>query len=405
VAAGPPSERDNGAQTLSQLPLARRCFSRGSAWAPRRLGAAFAGKPDGGGRAGGAPRRRRTLAARASRQTDWFEQLPRKHRSSSTPTQRRAPAHAMLFANNYFVANKSLSGSRTAISPWCIAWRHQSTLRSRRFNDAMWARSDGRRARATRHASQEDPKTSQAPDRQRIHSLRIREATAELWHHAEAGAASAGRSPGGLSDGDAGERGRPSRRRQRQSRGHYNELVANLVGERARRPGGHRRRQPRAGARILARLRGMSANTSLESHICAAQSFLQPSSWRVYRRPSPGTGHQESVPGISNFRAWKRRSHAPVQRHRRRCGGEAPRLRLESSICVRRAKPARSDRAAEQARRRRRASRSCTAVQCGRARSHLWIAFSGGDRACESAGVRALASANRAAALWLVKTD
>jgi len=130
-----------------------------------------------------------------------------------------------------------------------VIWRaHQSTPFA--FNDAMWARSTapGSRNAARFEIQRPAGATStytQPPDTG---------GTAELWHHAGSREA-ARRSPGGLSDGDAGERGDHRQKTGGKAEDIYNELVANLVGN-AHVSRRHRRRQPRAGARILAAYAG-----------------------------------------------------------------------------------------------------------------------------------------------------
>jgi intracellular sulfur oxidation DsrE/DsrF family protein len=90
---------------------------------------------------------------------DWFDQPAAvKHRFFLDTTTADALGGAILFANNYFTANRTGYGLADADLSVIICVRHQSTAFG--FNDAIWAKYGaalGQRAAFT------DPKTNEAP--------------------------------------------------------------------------------------------------------------------------------------------------------------------------------------------------------------------------------------------------
>jgi intracellular sulfur oxidation DsrE/DsrF family protein len=142
----------------SQLPLARRWFLSRLGVGAAAFGAAFGGKPTGADAQAVPPGDGGHWQPARHAQDDWFEQLPGKHRFFFDTTTAQGLGHAMLFANNYFVANKNAYGLENGDLAVVICVRHQSTPFA--FNDAMWAKYGAGLAQRARF---EDPKTSQAP--------------------------------------------------------------------------------------------------------------------------------------------------------------------------------------------------------------------------------------------------
>jgi intracellular sulfur oxidation DsrE/DsrF family protein len=118
------------------------------------LGAASASVPAAGAQA---EAERRWQPARHE-QDDWLERIPGKHRfifDSITPD---AFGSAMLFANNYFIANQNGYGLQSSDLAVVIVARHFSTPFA--FNDAIWAKYG---APIAQQINFNDPKTKQAP--------------------------------------------------------------------------------------------------------------------------------------------------------------------------------------------------------------------------------------------------
>ena len=91
-------------------------------------------------------------------QDDWFDQLPGKHRflfDTSTP---QGFGGALLFANNYFEANRTGYGLQNSDLALVIVARHNSTPFA--FNDAIWSKYG---AAISQQSGFTDPKTKQPP--------------------------------------------------------------------------------------------------------------------------------------------------------------------------------------------------------------------------------------------------
>jgi hypothetical protein len=89
---------------------------------------------------------------------DWMDKLPGKHRMVFDTTTPDGFGHALLFANNFFIANQSgygLSNSDVAV---VIVARHNSTPFA--YNDRIWGKYG---AAISRQANFTDPKTKAAP--------------------------------------------------------------------------------------------------------------------------------------------------------------------------------------------------------------------------------------------------
>ncbi len=91
-------------------------------------------------------------------QDDWMEAVPGKHRFVFDTTTPAGFGAAILFANNYFVANQNAYGLQNSDLAVIIVARHQSTAFA--FNDSIWMKYG---AAISQAANFTDPKTKQAP--------------------------------------------------------------------------------------------------------------------------------------------------------------------------------------------------------------------------------------------------
>jgi intracellular sulfur oxidation DsrE/DsrF family protein len=137
---------------MEKLPLPRRSFvSR--LGAGTLFGAALA-QPGAAAQAPSAGRR----GFQPSRHThdEWLEQLAGKHRFILDTTTSDGFGTALLYANNYFVANQSGYGLGIADLAVVIVARHLATAFA--YNDAMWAKYGAALARVIGF---NDPQTKQ----------------------------------------------------------------------------------------------------------------------------------------------------------------------------------------------------------------------------------------------------
>jgi len=91
-------------------------------------------------------------------QDDWMDKLPGKHRFIFDTTTAAGFGGAILFANNYFVANQNAYGLQNSDLAVIIVARHQSTAFA--FNDTIWEKYG---TAITAQVKLNDPKTQQAP--------------------------------------------------------------------------------------------------------------------------------------------------------------------------------------------------------------------------------------------------
>jgi intracellular sulfur oxidation DsrE/DsrF family protein len=91
-------------------------------------------------------------------QDDWFDQIPGSHRFVFDTTSPAGFGSALLFANNFFIANQSGYGLGNSDIALVIVARHNSTAFA--FNEAMWMKYGTAIAEA---AGFEDPKTKGRP--------------------------------------------------------------------------------------------------------------------------------------------------------------------------------------------------------------------------------------------------
>jgi hypothetical protein len=90
---------------------------------------------------GSSPARAQTRTAFAPArhtQDEWFDQVPGKHRVFIDSASADGISDALLFASNYFAANKSGYGLEDADVAVIVCMRHFSTPFA--FNNAMWAK-------------------------------------------------------------------------------------------------------------------------------------------------------------------------------------------------------------------------------------------------------------------------
>ena len=91
-------------------------------------------------------------------QDDWMDKVPGKHRFIFDTIAPDAFGMALLFSNNYFIANQDGYGLQNSDLAVVIVARHNSTPFA--FNDAMWAKYG---VPIAQRAGFSDPKTKQAP--------------------------------------------------------------------------------------------------------------------------------------------------------------------------------------------------------------------------------------------------
>ena len=91
-------------------------------------------------------------------QDDWLDQVPGQHRLVFDTTMPEGLGNALLYANNFYLANQNGYGLGNADVAIVIVMRHASTLFA--YNDAMWAKYGTVLAQRSNLI---DPKTSQAP--------------------------------------------------------------------------------------------------------------------------------------------------------------------------------------------------------------------------------------------------
>ena len=91
-------------------------------------------------------------------QDDWLDQVPGKHRFVFDTTSPAAFGAALLYANNFFVANQSGYGLGNPDAAVVIVARHNSTPFA--YTDAIWAKYGTTLAQ---HTGFDDPKTKQRP--------------------------------------------------------------------------------------------------------------------------------------------------------------------------------------------------------------------------------------------------
>ncbi len=92
-------------------------------------------------------------------QDDWFDQIPGSHRFIIDTISPSGLGSALLFANNFFVANQQGYGLGNADAAVVIVLRHNSTGFA--FSDAMWAKYSTAIGEAA--GNFDDPKTKTKP--------------------------------------------------------------------------------------------------------------------------------------------------------------------------------------------------------------------------------------------------
>jgi intracellular sulfur oxidation DsrE/DsrF family protein len=91
-------------------------------------------------------------------QDDWLDEIPGKHRFVFDTTSPAGAGAALLYANNYLLANQNAYGLGTGDNAIVIVVRHNSTPFA--YNDALW----GKYGSVLAERSEiEDPKTKQRP--------------------------------------------------------------------------------------------------------------------------------------------------------------------------------------------------------------------------------------------------
>jgi len=91
-------------------------------------------------------------------QDDWLDQLPGQHRLVFDTTSPAGFGSAMLYTNNYFLANQNGYGLGNTELAVVIVVRHNSTQFA--YNDAIWAKYG---VMLTQPTNFNDPETKQAP--------------------------------------------------------------------------------------------------------------------------------------------------------------------------------------------------------------------------------------------------
>ena len=91
-------------------------------------------------------------------QDDWMDRVPGKHRFIFDTTTPAGLGAAILYANNYFIANQNAYGLPNSDLAVIIVARHQSTAFA--FNDSIWMKYG---STISQQINFTDPKTKQAP--------------------------------------------------------------------------------------------------------------------------------------------------------------------------------------------------------------------------------------------------
>lgn len=91
-------------------------------------------------------------------QDDWLDKLPGKHRFIFDTISGDGFGHALLFANNYFIANQNGYGLTNSDLAVVVVARHASTPFA--YNDVIWSKYG---EAISRQANFIDPKTKAAP--------------------------------------------------------------------------------------------------------------------------------------------------------------------------------------------------------------------------------------------------
>src|SRR5437867_3927893 len=120
-------------------------------------GAAFAAAAVGAGALQAQSRADRWEPERHT-EDDWLDKISGKHRLVFDATMPDGFGYALLYASNYFIANKDAYGLQDSDLAVVIVARHFSTPFA--FNDAMWKKYG---ATISRLSNFTDPKTKQAP--------------------------------------------------------------------------------------------------------------------------------------------------------------------------------------------------------------------------------------------------
>src|SRR5438094_4427066 len=120
-------------------------------------GAAFAAAAVGAGALQAQSRADRWEPERHT-EDDWLDKISGKHRLVFDAAMPDGFGYALLYASNYFIANKDAYGLKDSDLAVVIVARHFATPFA--FNDAMWKKYG---ATISRLASFTDPKTKQAP--------------------------------------------------------------------------------------------------------------------------------------------------------------------------------------------------------------------------------------------------
>jgi intracellular sulfur oxidation DsrE/DsrF family protein len=138
----------------SRTPVARRSFLSRFGAGMTMLGAATAaGDPAEAQSAGSG-----TWQPGRHAQDDWLDQVPGRHRFVFDTTSPAGFGAALLYANNFFLANQAGYGLGNADAAVVIVARHNSTQFA--YADAIWAKYGTPIARG---ADFEDPKTKERP--------------------------------------------------------------------------------------------------------------------------------------------------------------------------------------------------------------------------------------------------
>jgi len=137
---------------LSRFLVARRAFFAKLGVGVAAFGAAAGASAPGGAQTAGAFR------PASHTPDDWLDQLPGRHRLVLDATTPGAADTARLYADNFFVANKSGYGLEPRDLAVVIVLRHHATAFA--YNDAMWAKYG---AAMSQELTFTDPKTKQAP--------------------------------------------------------------------------------------------------------------------------------------------------------------------------------------------------------------------------------------------------
>ena len=183
-------------------------------------------------------------------QDDWMDQVPGKHRFVFDTTSAAGFGSAVAYANNFLTASESGYGLKDPDGAVIVVARHFATPFA--YKDAIWAKYGGVLTGVT---SLNDPKTKQPPTLNLFNAAGYDDL--RQYGHDRRHSDQARRAIRRLPDGHEVFFGHARQVERRECRCHLQRNSGQSGPELAHRAGRNRRSQPRAGARVYARICGL----------------------------------------------------------------------------------------------------------------------------------------------------